>query len=134
MTLRATRTGTVPRFRQSLTLLAVCIVTSTIHEMPKPINGPGTPADSPPASQLFHGFVENQGQWPTAARFVADFGDFLVRAEPGAIVLQKEALLDGQPRVGVVRLTFEGAESVKPFGGERALGEFNFLLGNDPSL
>jgi hypothetical protein len=134
MTLRANRTGTVPRFGQSLALLAVCIATSTVHDTPKVIDGPSTSAASPPAPRLFHGFVENQGQWPTEARFVADFGDLLVRAEPGAIALQKEALLDGQPRVGVVRLTFEGAGSVEPFGGELALGEFNFLLGDDPSL
>ena len=83
------------------------------------------------ATQPFPGFVENQGQWSTDARFVADFGDLLVRAEPGAIVVQKEVELDGHGRVGVVRLVFEGAEAVLPIGGERAPGESHFFLGAD---
>jgi hypothetical protein len=85
------------------------------------------------ATQPFPGFVENQGQWPTDVRFVADFGDLLVRAEPGAIVVQKEVELDGHGRVGVVRLVFEGTEAVLPIGGERALGESHYFFGADTS-
>jgi len=86
-----------------------------------------------PEIEAFHGFVENQGQWPTDARFVADFGDVLVRAEPGAIVVQKDVLLDGHARTGVVRMAFEGAGAVLPVGGELAPGESHFFLGADTS-
>ena len=80
----------------------------------------------------FHGFVENQGQWVTDALFMADFGDLLVRAEPGAVVVQSRSDGDGGARIGVVRLLLEGAEPVAPIAGDRARGEFNYLIGRSP--
>jgi hypothetical protein len=87
-----------------------------------------------PVSRLYRGFIENQGQWETEARFVADFGDMLVRAEPGALVVQTEKRLEeDHARLGVVRLAFEGAAAALPRGGDRSPGEFHYFLGHDPS-
>jgi len=77
----------------------------------------------------FWGFIENQGQWSTDARFVADCGGLRVRAEPGAIVLQTNE----RRRVGVVRLAFESGAEAVPRAGSRSRGEFHYLLGDEPA-
>ena len=86
----------------------------------------------------FRGFIENQGQWATEARFVAELGGLLVRAEPGAIVLQKRE--PARHRGAVVRLVFEGASAqpralppALPRAGTQAPGEFHYFLSEDPA-
>jgi hypothetical protein len=86
----------------------------------------------PGESFIFSGFVQNQGQWNTDARFVAECAETVVCAERGAFVIQRRAEKDGQFRLGVVRLVLEGGESVQPVGQGRAPGEFNFFRGEDP--
>lgn len=84
--------------------------------------------------QPFRGFIENQGQFQTDARFVADFDGLWVRAELGAIVVQTDVVLDdGRTSTGVVRLAFDGGESAEPAGSERVAGEFHYLQGDDPT-
>ena len=114
----------------SVTIVAVCseasqaLPTQSLEECPSTSAG----SDAP-----FLGFIENHGQWQADARFVADFGDMLVRAENGGIFLQKEYAGETDRRVAVVRLAFEGAEGVPPEGGERAAGRFHYFLGDDPT-
>jgi hypothetical protein len=114
-------------------LVVLCAATSPTEFVPAPISGPAVAGAAVPSPRLFRGFIPNQGQWETEARFVADFGDLLVRAEPGAIIVQKEERLEDHTRVAVVRLAFDGAEAALPYGGEQAPGDFHYFLGNDPS-
>src|SRR6186997_1159426 len=90
-------------------LVVLCAATSPTEFVPAPISGPAVAGAAVPSPRLFRGFIPNQGQWETEARFVADFGDLLVRAEPGAIIVQKEERLEDHTRVAVVRLAFDGA-------------------------
>jgi hypothetical protein len=73
-------------------------------------------------------FVENRGQWPEGARFVAHGARALVVVEGGGLALPA---LDESG--SAVRLTFEGARAdVRPAGIERR-GRYNFYLGDDAS-
>src|SRR5678815_5117915 len=90
---------------------------------------PATAAMSP---RPFAGFVQNQGQWATAAEYVADFDGLLVRAEPGAIVLQKDVANCEGVRRGVVRMAFEGSQEPSPRAGQQSGAVSHFLVWNDP--
>ncbi len=78
-------------------------------------------------------FVENRGQWPAAARFVARRGSLAVGVEPDGLLIELE-----RPRseheldVTAVRFAFEGAEEATLVGRDQAEGYVNFLLGRDP--
>jgi len=73
------------------------------------------PAPDGVALRPVAGFIENVGQWDTAARFVARFDSMILRAEAGALVLHHEGLADdGQRRGSLVRLDFTWAKGVIP--------------------
>ena len=73
-------------------------------------------------------FVENRGQWPTPAKFVASKGPVAAALEPHAIRLQLGR--EGTP----MALVFEGAsETVTAAGEQRRSGVYNFFVGNQPS-
>ena len=79
-------------------------------------------------------FVENQGQWDTAAQFVARQGGLTARLEPDALVIQvvgKDE--DSKVRGAVVKLAFEGCRKGVTLEGEKRLpGRNNYFIGNDP--
>jgi len=77
-------------------------------------------------------FVENQGQWDSPARFVAQKGNMAVRFEKDAFTLQMENR-DGDRVKGVaVRMAFEGASEKATLEGEgKQEGRYNYFLGND---
>ncbi|HZM01011.1 MAG TPA: hypothetical protein VFD43_12255, partial [Planctomycetota bacterium] len=82
------------------------------------------------------GFIENAGQWDTEAAFVARLGAMIVRAEPGAVLLQHQGVSgDGQRRGSLLRLVFEGAagEPDARASGEPLAGVSHFLLGDQPA-
>ncbi len=84
--------------------------------------------------ELLQGFVPNQGQWPTAARFIARHGDTTLRLEPRAIALHQYGVsADHQPSGCVVRLVFDGANQDALAEGVVPLSQHhNFFVGNDP--
>ncbi len=84
--------------------------------------------------ELLQGFVPNQGQWPTAARFIARHGETTLRLEQGAIALHRFGVsADHQPSGCVVRLVFDGANPDALAEGVAPLAQHhNFFLGNDP--
>jgi hypothetical protein len=90
-------------------------------------------ADSIPQPSIGQGFIENRGQWRTAARYVSNFGELTVRCETGSIVLQHECSTVGESRVGVVRLVFDETLSVEPRGVKPTPATYNFFLGPDPT-
>jgi hypothetical protein len=83
------------------------------------------------------GFIENAGQWPTPAVFVARRGPATVCAEPGGIAFQRERAggMSGKG-VSLIRLTFDvgnGPERHPAPVGEALPGIVHFLLGSEPS-
>jgi hypothetical protein len=77
------------------------------------------------------GWIENRGQWPTAARFVGRLGPLVVRLEPESIALQ----LRGGPTHGeLVYLRFRDSLTVRNVEGiEQRPGHYNYFLGDDPT-
>jgi hypothetical protein len=116
---------------RGIVLLALGMTAASPALAQSPVDGRASVPEGLPVLQFFRGFIQNDGQWDSDARFVADFGDLLVRAEPGALVLQKSVPGD-EPRLGVVRLVFESGQA-EPRRGERAPGEFHYFYGCDPS-
>jgi hypothetical protein len=122
-------------------VFSCALALTAVLQVKAPPGGSAAPLDrAPPVSdarasptQCFPGFVENDGQWDSSARFIADDGDLIVRAEPGAITVQREIFTDGHPRCGVVRLVFDGRDSVEPRSGDRASGERHYFVGSDPA-
>lgn len=85
---------------------------------------------------LSSGFIENAGQWDTDARYVGRLGAVTVRAEPGAVLLQHEAVRpDGERSGSLLRLGFDGeAANVVPRPRMPPLpGVNHFFLGRDPT-
>ncbi len=87
---------------------------------------------TPPAAPraLGSGFVENVGQWPTTARFVARHGALTLRAEPDGLALQ---LAPPDRETGaLVRIAFDGAERRPPVVGiaPRA-GRRHYFVGDE---
>lgn len=85
---------------------------------------------SGPAAERAVAWIENQGQWPGAARFVATFPEMLVGIEPEALalILWRQGL-----RPTLVRLEWQGCSPVTAIEGEEDRGErYHFFLGNDP--
>src|SRR5262245_17127528 len=74
-------------------------------------------------------FVENRGQWPDAARFLARGAGLVAALEDRAI-----ALHPSRGEAAAVRLTFEGAlPGVRPVGVGPRGGRYNFYFGSDPA-
>ena len=73
-------------------------------------------------------FVENQGQWDSSARFVAQKGAMIARFGRDSIELRH-----GKEQRATFALTFEGAaQSVTLTGEGKRSGHYNFFMGNDP--
>ena len=71
-------------------------------------------------------FIENQGQWDDAVRFVARKGPLAARFEPFGMVLAQRTASEGV----AVRLSFEGASGEVWIEGEDPLpGVHNFFVG-----
>jgi hypothetical protein len=103
-------------------LAAYCLTCTLLIALP----GGSTRAGTGPArlDRLPLDFVENRGQWPAAARFVAQKGPLSAVLEPGGIQL---SLGTGE----AVRLVFEGAMPSTTLAGEaRRPGVYNFYLGD----
>ncbi|MGH7149135.1 MAG: hypothetical protein ACREIU_00480, partial [Planctomycetota bacterium] len=79
-------------------------------------------------------FVENRGQWRTAAKFVAQRGRMRILLEPTGFWWQVEGSDPAGSFAGVaLRLVFEGgSESAALMGEGRQPGAHNFFLGSDP--
>jgi hypothetical protein len=95
--------------------------------------GAGTALPAPKATEsialagLSLDFVENQGQWDGASRFVARQGPVAASIEPGAVRLT----MAGEHPTDV-RLTFDGAATGATLAGEQLRdGRYNFFVGND---
>jgi hypothetical protein len=83
-------------------------------------------------SRLPLAFVENDGQWPTQARFVARRGGMQARLEEQGLLLQVESP-DSSAGV-LVKLGFEGASADSRLEGEGPLpGLYHFFFGRDPA-
>jgi len=79
-----------------------------------------------PDARLPVDFIENRGQWPEAARFVARGAGVVAVLEDQSIALTASG---GQ--TPSLRLTFEGGRvGVRPAGDDRH-GRYNFYLGSD---
>ena len=72
-------------------------------------------------------FVQNQGQWNEQVRFVARLGSTVIRAERGALLIQRHSGARGH----LMRLDL-GAE-VEPRGEGKLNGKFSFFVGDDES-
>src|SRR5919106_4395322 len=82
-----------------------------------------------PLHRLPVDFIENRGQWPAAASFVARRGQVAAAFERDAITLHLGA--SDPTRLGLV---FEGsAPDVALIGEGKRATLYNYLLGNDPS-
>ena len=118
-----------------LSLLAVAL--TVVVFLPDSVSKPETPHASPVSAfaSLPLSFVENRGQWESAARFVARRGGLVARLEPDAMVVQLESRAqDESVRGAVVRMAFEnGADHVSMIGEKRQPGHYNFFLGDEPS-
>lgn len=118
-----------------LTTLVVSCILSVPHAYGTTREGGvETPMTSWPGLPVAGGrgsWVENRGQWPGMVDFVAQLSGALVRAEPGALVLEKGGETPGSR--SVVRMSFEGAsESAGWEGREELEGVYHFYLGNEP--
>ncbi len=81
-------------------------------------------------TQLPITFIQNAGQWGTAALFVARRGAIVLRAEPDALALD----LRGPGKRALVRFCFDGAaEGAEIEGEDLRPGVYNFFLGSDPA-
>jgi len=73
-------------------------------------------------------FIENRGQWQTAAKFSARKGEIAAAFEPHAIRLQLG------PSLAPVGLVFENASSaVALVGEEKRASVYNYFIGSDAS-
>lgn len=91
--------------------------------------GPSRATESTILGRLPIDFIENRGQWPTAARFAARKGAIAAAFEPHAIRLQL-----GQGATTPLALVFEGASNHATIVGEgKRPGVYNYFVGNDPS-
>jgi hypothetical protein len=92
-------------------------------------SAPGTAAPARGLASLPAAFVENRGQWPTEAGFVARKGPMTMRIEPQALGIQ----IEEPPKAVFVRLAFEGSGSgAQVVGSDRLAGAFHYFLGDDP--
>ena len=95
---------------------------------PSPPPNTAEPVESITVSGLPVDFVENRGQWDSAATFVARQGRLAASLEAGAVRLSLAA-----DRPADVSLTFDGASPQATLTGEqRRSGHYNFFIGNDP--
>ena len=95
-----------------------------------PLDGQGTaePVASVTVPGLPVDFVENRGQWHSAATFIARHGRMAASLEAGAITVSLAA-----DRPAEVSLTFDGASKQATLTGEeRRRGHYNFFMGSDP--
>jgi hypothetical protein len=109
------------------------------------LGAPIVAQDAPPAAaraarsaELPFAFIANEGQWPTAAQFVARRHGAVARFERDAIVLALEPERRGAAGVDplgvVVRLAFEGADPAATLAGlERQRALHHYFLGSDPA-
>jgi hypothetical protein len=94
-----------------------------------PLDGQGRaePVGALTVSGLPADFVENRGQWDSAATFIARQGRMAASLEAGAITLSLAA-----DRPAEVTLTFDGASKQATLTGEeKRRGHYNFFIGND---
>ncbi len=77
-------------------------------------------------------FIENGGQWPERARFLARAGALDAWAERDGLTLRLRARDGGRERGSVVRLAFEQALDTAPVGVDGLAGVHNYFVGDDP--
>lgn len=77
-------------------------------------------------------FIENCGQWPSQANYVARLPGLVVAAEPDAVVVQLADPNGDTALRAVVRFEFGNAPTASaPRGEHRLPGIHNFLIGDD---
>ncbi len=127
-----------PRLIRSAAMLVLLAAAGFWSHVSQPFDAQASPLPGGPCrvssagtarlAQLPLTFVENAGQWPTAARFVARRGDLVLRVERGALALE----LRNRDKGALVRLCFEGCAASAAIEGEQPQpGVYNFFQGQD---
>lgn len=93
----------------------------------------GPDATAPPTASAVR-FIENRGQWPTDARFVARASGLVLGLEPGALAVQLHAEdADRTHQAHLIRLSFAHRARPEPRGVIELPGVHHFLTGSDPA-
>jgi len=79
-------------------------------------------------------FIENQGQWDAATKFLARGGSVVARIEQGALALDLPRGPESAASRVSLRFVFEGAApGAAVVGEDPSRAVTNFLIGNDPA-